>query len=163
MRRSKQLIVFHHCLLNQNARAEGLAKREGMVEELVEKAREKGWGIYQIPCPELRLLGADRKPLTKTKYDTPEFRLICKSLAEETVEDLRKFLSAGYEVKGIVGVEGSPSCGVKLTHITEGEEDKLVEGEGILVEEIKRALIKREIGVNYYGIKITDERSKDYL
>lgn len=160
MRRSKQLIVLHHCLLNQNARAKGLAKRKGVVEEIVEEAVGNGWGIYQIPCPELRFLGMERKPLSKTRYDVPEFRTLCGKIAEDVVEDIRKFLEAGYEIKGIVGIEGSPSCGVNLTHIEEDGEEKLVEGEGILVAEMRKALAKSGIEVNYYGIRLAEERRK---
>ncbi len=158
MRRSKQIFVLHHCLLNQNARAKGLAKRRGVVEEIVEEAIRNGWGIYQIPCPELRFLGMEREPMSKTRYDTEEFRVICKEIAREVAEDLRRFVEVGYEIKGIAGVEGSPSCGVNLTHIGEGGEEKLVEGEGILVEEIKKALAKNGIRINYYGIKLEEGR-----
>ncbi|MBC7328281.1 DUF523 domain-containing protein [bacterium] len=160
MRRSKQLIVLHHCLLNQNARAKGLAKRSGAIEEIVEEALQKGWGIYQIPCPELRFLGADRQPLTKTDYNVPEFRRICREIALEVAGDLEEFAKAGYEILKIVGVEGSPSCGVNYTHIKIDEEEMLVRGEGILVEELKRALLDKGICARYYGIKISKERSK---
>ena len=152
MYRSKRIIAVHHCLLNQNARAKGLAKREGIVEEIMEKY--KGRGIYQIPCPELRFLGAEREPLTKTDYDMPTFREICEEIAKEVAEDLRRFIEAGYEIIAILGVEGSPSCGVTSTHITQDGEVREVEGEGILVEEIKRALKKRGMKVDYLGIKL---------
>lgn len=158
MRRSKQLVILHHCLLNQNARAKGLAKRKGAVEEIVEEAMRNGWGIYQIPCPEVRYLGVDREPQTKTRYDTPGFRILCERIAEEVLGDLMKFVEKGYEIVGIVGVEGSPSCGVTLTHIGEGEGEKLVEGEGILVEEMRKRLAERGIKVKYYGVKISEER-----
>lgn len=160
MRRSKQLIVLHHCLLNQNARARGLAKRKGAIEEIVEEAVKNGWGIYQIPCPELRFLGVEREPLSKTRYDVFEFRILCRNISEEVAEDIKRFLEVGYEIIAIVGIEGSPSCGVYLTHIEEMGEEKLVEGEGILVEEMKKALAKRGINVNYYGIRLTEERRK---
>jgi len=152
MRRGKRIIVVHHCLLNQNTRAKGLAKREWVVEEIMENY--KGRGIYQIPCPELRFLGAEREPLTKTDYDVPAFREICRRIAKEVAEDLKRFVEAGYEIEAILGVEGSPSCGVTLTHITQNGEDKEVEGEGILVEEIKKALKERGIKADYLGIKI---------
>lgn len=129
-----------------------------MVEEILEEAREKGWGIYQIPCPEMRFLGVGREPRTKTEYDTSEFRAICREIAKEVSQDLAEFLKAGCEIKGIVGVEGSPSCGVTLTHIREGERERIVKGEGILVEEMKKALVDRGVEVNYYGMKITEER-----
>jgi predicted secreted protein len=152
MLRSKRIIVVHHCLLNQNARAKGLAKSKGVIEEIFEKYKERG--IYQIPCPELRFLGAEREPLTRTDYDVPVFREICRRIANEVVEDLKRFFEEGYEIEAILGVEGSPSCGVTLTHITQNGKDREVEGEGILVEEIKKALKERGIKANYCGIKL---------
>ncbi|MBC7329292.1 DUF523 domain-containing protein [bacterium] len=152
MLRSKRIIVVHHCLLNQNARAKGLAKSKGVIEKIFEKYKDRG--IYQIPCPELRFLGAERKPLTKTDYDVPAFRDICRKIANEVAEDLKRFVEAGYEIEAILGVEGSPSCGVTSTHITQDDEEREVEGEGILVEEMETALKGIGIKVDYLGIKI---------
>ncbi len=150
MKRSKRLLVVHHCLLNQNARATGLAKREGVVEEIVAKAREEKAGIYQIPCPELRLLGIGRPPLTKTQYDIPEFRRICRDIAREVGEDLERFARGGCKMT-IIGVRGSPSCGVNYTHILDEKgKELLVEGKGILVEEIEAALLDKGIEFEYY-------------
>ncbi|MGC8843050.1 MAG: CD3072 family TudS-related putative desulfidase [bacterium] len=153
MLRSKQIIVVHHCLLNQNARAKGLAKGRGAMEVVMEEIR-KGKGIYQIPCPELRYLGVDRNSMTKSQYDTPSFRKICRKIAVEVAEDLSRFLSSGYEIEAIYGVEGSPSCGVNTTHITVEGEEREVEGSGILVEEMMKALEEKGIKIKYIGVKI---------
>ena len=40
-----------HCLLNQNAKTLGGAKRPGMWEPVIDLLTERGWTIRQMPCP----------------------------------------------------------------------------------------------------------------
>src|SRR5262249_31705762 len=49
-----------HCLLNQNAKCLGGAKRPAMWEPVVDLLQERGWTIRQMACPELAFGGARR-------------------------------------------------------------------------------------------------------
>jgi len=131
-KRSKKIIILHHCLLNQNARARGTSK----VKNLSRWAADKNLEVIQLPCPEIELLGADRPPHTKEFYNQPKFRNICKRIAKETINSIKSYKKKKYKIIGIVGINRSPSCSV-------------TKEKGILVEEISKALQSAKLKIPY--------------
>jgi predicted secreted protein len=55
--RGRRVVYVNHCLLNQNARAPGVAVREQAFPELVEILLAGKVGIEQLPCMESIGLG----------------------------------------------------------------------------------------------------------
>ncbi len=51
--RAGKLVLLSHCLLNVNAKVYGLAKYEGALAGLTGFLVEEGFGIIQLPCPEM--------------------------------------------------------------------------------------------------------------
>ena len=49
--------MLAHCILNTNAKVEGLAGVSGGCTELVGLLLEKGYGIIQLPCVEQDMCG----------------------------------------------------------------------------------------------------------
>ena len=45
---SRKVAFIAHCLLNQNAKVEGGAKRPGMWEPVIDLLRERGYTIRQV-------------------------------------------------------------------------------------------------------------------
>ena len=114
--RSRRVVVVCHCLVNANAKVEGLSQYQG-VHPLVQRLAEKGVGVLQMRCAEMTALGMRRWGQTYEQYDTPPFRAHCEALADQTLADVTEYLRTGYEVLGVVGVDGSPTCGVfKAAH-----------------------------------------------
>ena len=134
--RSSKLVVVAHCILNQNSRVRGLARRSSVIEEVVDLLRGFNVGLLQMPCPELTYAGAKRARKEKKEYDTESYRLHCRVIADSIVGQLEKFLE-GTEVIAIIGVKNSPSCGV-----AESTEDR-----GILIEELTVALEDRQLSI----------------
>jgi predicted secreted protein len=110
----KRVAFIAHCLLNQNAKVEGGAKRPGMWEPVIELLRDRGYVIRQMPCPELAFGGTRRFWAVREQYDTPAYRDHCRRLAEPVAAQVRADLAAGARVV-IIGIDGSPSMGVELT------------------------------------------------
>ncbi len=50
--------------------------------------------------------------MTREQYDTTAFRRHCRCLLTGTMDQLESHLRSGHSVEGVVGVDGSPSCGV---------------------------------------------------
>jgi predicted secreted protein len=130
--RSGRTIFLSHCLLNENVRYLGGATRPGAVDELVDAAQGAGVGICQMTCPEQLAWGGVLKrhlliahgsssvvPAFVRRLVVPVFlaytRWRCRRLARDVAARIADYQSSGYEVVGIVGVDGSPSCGVRRT------------------------------------------------
>lgn len=130
--RGGRVVLLSHCLLNENVRYLGGAGRAGGVQEVVDGYLSSGVGIYQLPCPEQRawggvlkrrmllLYGAGgtwRAPVARlvtTSY-LQYTRIVYRRLAHRVTKDVVDYRRSGVEVVGLVGVGGSPSCGVRTT------------------------------------------------
>lgn len=194
--RSKRVIFLSHCLLNENTRYLGGAFRRGCVDELVDGFQEEGLGIYQMHCPEQRVWGGVLKrhllPIYGSK-GTPLYRLrhvllplfilytrwAYRGLAKEVVRDIEDYVRSGLEVVGIVGVGGSPSCGVcsrldlrcslevvagcplaKLDRRLMNEEAVaacLSKGEGLFIAAIQRRLRRKRLAIRWYEPDLLSE------
>lgn len=135
MDRSKRVIFVSHCVLNQNTVVCPLARAKGGYRDVVQEIMESGIGIHQLPCPEYRHLGLQREPMSKAEYDTVEFRTLCKSISQDTINIMKEYLDNGYEVVGLMGINESPSCSIRVT-------------EGILMEELLDIAKKEQISLN---------------
>jgi hypothetical protein len=131
-RRSRRVIFVSHCLLNENVRYLGGACYPGPVTGLVDKWRREGVGICQMSCPEQRAWGGVLKRAIAPAYGastTPLWpfrsvllfafqiytRLRYRWLAHAVSSQIEDYQRSGYQVAGVVGVAGSPSCGVRTT------------------------------------------------
>lgn len=134
MERSKRIIFISHCILNQNTVVHPLARAKGAFKNIIEELMNNEIGIHQLPCPEYNHMGLRRYPMTKAEYDTYDFRTINKDIALDTLGIIQEYLSNDYEILGIIGINESPTCGIKgqmgifmeeLLNLLEGENIKL--------------------------------------
>ncbi|HBV69071.1 MAG TPA: hypothetical protein DEF04_13530 [Clostridiales bacterium] len=132
MDRSKKVIFVSHCILNQNTVVYPLARAEGAYRDIVTELMNNGIGIHQLPCPEYRYLGLKREPMTKEQYETKDFRRLNKGIAADAVGIIKEYISSGYNVLGIIGINESPTCSIN------GEK-------GIFMEELLCCLSEEDI------------------
>lgn len=154
--RSRRVVVVAHCLLNSNTRVHGIAAWAGALEPVVSRFTAEGIGIVQLPCPEASLLGMDRWAATREQYDTPGYRRHCRDLFAETLDTLEVLVRDGVTIEGVLGVPGSPSCGVFETSegFSGGRADgtqlsKHVAGSGIFMQELAAAMRERGLDVPF--------------
>ena len=194
--RSKRVIFVSHCLLNENTRYLGGAFRPGGVDELVDGFQRQGLGICQMHCPEQRAWGGVLKRYLLPLYGSrgtllyhlrhvllPLFlwytRWRYHRLAHEVGRDIEDDVRSGFEVAGIVGVGGSPSCGVSLAldlprslEVVAGcplaRLDRRVmneevvaaclsEGKGLFVAALQRELRRKRLSVRWYEHDLLSE------
>jgi predicted secreted protein len=110
----RRVAYIAHCLANQNAKVSEFAKCAGVVTPLIERLRANGYEIQQLPCPEMSYLGVVRWWQSREQYDTPGYRRHCRALAQPVVDTVSLHLERDYDVV-VIGLDGSPSSGVRLT------------------------------------------------
>jgi predicted secreted protein len=169
-KRSGKIVVVSHCILNVHSLEDNLAIYPGVEQEVVELLIKKGVGIYQIPCPEIRLGGISRKALPKDSYDRPKIRNFYRKLAEEITRSLSTYTKKGYRISAVLGAEGSPTCGIDFvgrwkTNIHGKKEFprdvEFVPEMGVFMEEFKAALEKIVVRPVWIGIPGKSLRSID--
>lgn len=153
--RSHEVVVVAHCHLDVNTKVRGLAGYRGTRTEVVSPLIEQGVGIIQLPCPEATFLGMRRWGMTAEQYDTPAYRRHCREILRPVVETLAALADDGCKIRGVIGVEGSPNCGVTTTctGFTGGEIEGgapvqtalRTPGRGVFMEEMRAML--REAGL----------------
>jgi len=161
-RRSKRIVLVAHCVLNQNAKIDGCAHYPGAMREVVELLVASGCGIVQLPCPELVHLGLDRQvdrqsPRTIESEDSRVGELMeasagtlcCRRIAEDSAQLVEEYLRNGFLVVGMLGINGSPTCGVETTW-SGGRE---AAGRGVLIRELDEACRRRGVTLAARGIK----------
>lgn len=166
----KKVVLLSHCLLNNNSKVENFNNNN---EEFEEKKRklivgliEKNVGIIQLPCPELQMYGCRRWGHVKEQFDTPHFRETSRKLLSPIIRDLIDYKNNNVEILGVLGVNGSPSCGISFTCCGQwyGEfshNDNLQKmlstlsikpESGVFMEELKRSLEENNISIPMIGI-----------
>ena len=160
--RSKSVVFVAHCILNQNAISDGTACFPGCIKEIVDLLRVSDVGIVQMPCPELHCLGLDRgnihgsstpvveenTRIRKALQQQPAMVRI-ERLVQDVVFQVQEYQKHGFEIKGVIGVNRSPSCGVETT----SNDNQEVEGAGVFIEALRRELAGHDIQVDFVGIK----------
>lgn len=113
--RSKKMVILSHCILNVNSKVEGFEPFKSMVKNLVNKLEELELGIIQLPCPELLLMGMRRWGVVKEQLSHPYAREEMKKMLQPIIYQIQSYKDAGYKIYSVIGIDGSPSCGVNFT------------------------------------------------
>ena len=125
-------MFLSHCLLNHNVRYLGGAEREAGVRAIVDRYLADGIGICQMPCPEERAWGGVLKRRMLIAYGAggtwrsllvrvlfgpfmAHTSRIYQRLARTVAAEIADYEDSGLEVVGVIGIWGSPSCGVRTT------------------------------------------------
>lgn len=166
MKRSKKILILCHCLLNANAKILPLATCAGVYRNVIGSYIEEGVGLIQLPCPETGYLGLNRWGMTRDQYDHPHFRDYCREILKPSMYQIQAFVDAGYEMLGVIGMDGSPNCGISRMCLgfTGGEicsqvdiaRQKellvMVPGRGVFMEIFEEMLVKEKIAVRFWAV-----------
>ena len=118
----KKILFVSHCILNTASKVvlynqEEIMAEENLRQEFLNKAIQNGIQLIQLPCPEFTLYGARRWGHTSNQFDNIFFRNHCRNILVPVIQQLQEYLNQSdfFDVIGIVGIDGSPSCGVDYT------------------------------------------------
>jgi len=161
-KRSRKVVLSSHCILNQNAKLEGIATWPGVIEPVIQMIIRNHVGIIQMPCPETLYEGIRRFDKSIEQYRCAAFCELCDEIAQQTADQVENYLTNGYRVLAVLAIDGSPSCGYNLTQSAPAwrglvagrniESPRHVSGKGIFMEILERRLRDRGIQVPFLGI-----------
>lgn len=163
MKRERKMIVVCHCLLNCNSKVEDLSLFNG-VHGKVKEAINDGFGIIQLPCPELAMYGMKRWGHVKNQFDNDFFRNECRKMLTPFMHQFKEYLANDYTIKHILAVDFSPSCGYNKTCVSSSwcgnlnelpKPPKVVEERGVFIEVLEQLLKENNLHIKIIGI---DER-----
>lgn len=169
-KRSKRIVFVSNCLLNANNKVFEFARYSGMFSDVVKILDKYGFGVMQMPCPEVLHMGNQRWWTSRNLYDNAGYRRLCRQLAAQTADYIANYYKVGYEVTAILTCDGSPSCGITKSSFCEdwGGRPKevprvLVDKPGIFMEELLGELADRGLEAPpVYGLMMDDrEKSTD--
>jgi uncharacterized protein YbbK (DUF523 family) len=122
-------------------------------------------GIVQMPCPELACLGLDRQadPRLDATIESEDTRVaarmneapareVCERLAAEVAQQVGEYTRHGFEVVGILGINGSPTCGLE-TNWRDGAEPA---GPGVFILALMGRLEAEGLAIPFRGVKASD-------
>ena len=182
MKRSQQILVVCHCLLNANAKVSPLAVYPGALMETLLPFLQQGVGLVQLPCPESAYLGINRWGMSREQYDHPRFRRHCRQILMPIMDQLETFCAAGCAIAGVVGADGSPNCGVNQVPLglkggvigagesadAQAERLEMAPGTGVFMTVFKQLMAERQIAAtfmavdeNHPGQLMSEERKGD--
>jgi predicted secreted protein len=161
-KRSKKILLVAHCILNQNAKIDRCAHYPGMIKGLLEIFADAGVGLIQMPCPELLYLGLNRQaevgaPTTVEAEDTrvagrmreDPAQTLCGKIVSDLTYQLEEYRKHGFALVGLVGINGSPTCGIE----TAWSNDQETPGPGVFIQRLKEELDKKGFSLTMRGIK----------
>jgi predicted secreted protein len=173
----KRILFVSHCLLNTASKVASkkpsLEKEEELRRKFLRKALDLGVQFVQVPCPEFSAYGACRWGHVYEQFDTPFYRAHCRRLLEPYILELEEYLAhpRRFEILGFVGIDGSPSCGVRYTCRGEwggqlSRRDDLGEvitsvhraaGQGVFIEELNGLVAEKGITIRLEGLFALEE------
>lgn len=120
----KQKILFiSHCFLNDGAKLkhqdmQSRTDERNMKRHFLKQMLDHDIELIQLACPEFILYGTNRWGHASSQFDTPFFRKEAAKLLEPFLLQLEEYAAYPdrFEILGVIGIDGSPSCGVNFTY-----------------------------------------------
>lgn len=131
-------------MFNPHCRVHVIGKNFPLAHEFSAYLLNNEVGIVTYHCPELTSGGYNRNPQGMIQYDNVFFRQHCEKMLEVPLLMIQEFINNGYRLCAVVGLQNSPSCGVRWgTHKRnkyneeswmESEEESTLIKKGILMQ-----------------------------
>jgi predicted secreted protein len=164
-KRGKKVVLVAHCVLNQNTKLDRCAQYSGAIPEVVQLLLDKGIGIIQMPCPEMFRLGLDRQVALSTNptIESEDTRIaeimidkksqeICERMADDALFQIEEYIKNDFEIIGLIGINGSPTCGIETTWA----DFKEFKGYGAFIKVLYSKISINGIKLSMKGIKAND-------
>lgn len=149
MNRNNKLVLLPHCFFNQNSVVNGEARTQREFFELLNNYFDENTSYYQMECPEFNVYGMKRIGMSKDQLHSKEYVDFCINYAMKLVDIYNEYKDNGTIIDTIVGVKGSPSCGITKTCQKIGSNFEMVDGKGLFIDTIESILKENQIELKF--------------
>ena len=155
--RKRKVVFLAHCFLNINTRFPQGCAFAGANVPVINTLLKHDLGIIQMPCPEFLCMGLEKE--LYGEIPESELRDCFRSIAVGVIDQIESYLKLGYEIAGVVGMNPSPSCGVKVskgrgTMLGLDRDTSEKEESGVFIEELMTLAEQRGIvGLPFWGVR----------
>ena len=120
----QKIVFISHCILNTASKVvrtmpSSRTSEDQTRRDFLHYAIDHQIQLIQLPCPEFTLYGASRWGHVMDQFNNPFFRDHCRQILAPILQQMRAYLQPEeahkFKVLGIIGINGSPSCGVSFT------------------------------------------------
>lgn len=166
----KKILFVSHCILNTASKVvlynqADIDAEEDLRVRFLTKAVQSGVQLVQLPCPEFTLYGSQRWGHVSNQFDNVFFRNHCRMILQPILDQMKEYLQHGemFEVLGVFGIDGSPSCGVDYT--CEANWFGSFEGRTGLQETLDSCVLVKKSGIFMQVLKdmIQEEQLQDKI
>ncbi len=167
-----KILITCHCFLNdavklmhQDMSEQSSEKR--IKEKIIKRMMDNHVEILQLPCPEFMIYGSRRWGHASSQFDNPFFREYTKDMLKPYLLQIKEYISRPevFELLGVLGIDGSPSCGVDFTYDGEWEGEfsshpdlqhsfesiRKEEKSGVLIDVFREMLQDESIEIPFYS------------
>ena len=167
-----KIYVVSHCILNTFSKtlhdmSEDYTAEENARLAFLETAKKEGAMLIQLPCPEFLMYGGDRWGHSRSQFDNPFYRENCRKILAPFVMQIEEYSRMGGFSIEIVGIDGSPSCGVSRSFDAEsygGEMSRkdfsqrlktgfLAEKPGVFMEVLSSMLTEKDMDITFKTLR----------
>ena len=167
-----RIYAVSHCILNTFSKtlhdmSEDYIAEENARRDFLEKVQKEGAMLIQLPCPEFLMYGGERWGHSRSQFDNPFYRESCRKILAPFVMQLEEYSRMGGFSIEIVGIDGSPSCGVSRSFDAEsygGEMSRkdfsqrlktgfLAEKPGVFMEVLSSMLAEKNIDITFKTLR----------
>ncbi|PHV69530.1 hypothetical protein CS063_15245 [Sporanaerobium hydrogeniformans] len=150
----KKIILVSHCILNTASKVvmynlKEIEEEEALRKQFVKTALDRGIQLLQLPCPEFTLYGSKRWGHVSEQFDNVFFKKHCRNILLPIIEQLVEYKEnkERFQILGIVGIDGSPSCGVDYTCTGEKSYGALGDRDESIMEVIHNTSLCKRKGI----------------
>lgn len=168
-----KILLVSHCFFNDGTKLkhqdiQSQSEERAEKRHFLKRMLDDGVELIQLPCPEFILYGSNRWGHAASQFDTPFFRKESERMLEPILLQLEEYAAypERFEILGIIGIDGSPSCGVHFTYdgdwggeftsnpdlngtfSTLKQESK----SGVFIDVFKKLLKDRNLKISFYSI-----------
>ncbi|MEF9940815.1 MAG: hypothetical protein RSA90_02845 [Lachnospiraceae bacterium] len=176
----QSILIVSHCFFNDSAKL----RNPNSIEQAEERKQKRlflkqqldnGVELIQLPCPEFLLYGSNRWGHAASQFDTPYFRQAARDMLSPIVLQLEEYLTYPnrFEIIGIIGIDGSPSCGIDFTYDGDWGGDfsqnanlshtlhtlKKEHKAGIFMDVLKEMLREKHLPIKFYSLETFPQKS----